>query len=239
MNRAPRCGARHVLRPALLLLGMTAAPLVLPAQGAVRGQVRIIDRPGAPPANLRDVVVFLEGASDAPANRAGLPVLARATVAMKQREFEPHVQIIGVGGSVAYPNQDPYSHNVFSNSSRGAFDLGLYRSGKTRAATFPAAGVYAVYCNIHARMVNYVVAVRTPYVTRVQANGTFVIERVPAGTWTLHVWHERAPEHIEAVHVSADGVAGLALALDGRGYVAKAHHNKFGQPYALTRADRY
>jgi plastocyanin len=220
----------------LLATVVTAAlPTGGMAQGAVRGQVRLIDRPGVGTASLRDVVLYLE--SDRATPRPTW--LDKATVGMRQREFEPHVQIIGVGGSVGYPNQDPFSHNVFSNSALGAFDLGLYRSGKTRAATFNTAGVYAIYCNIHARMVNYVVAVRTPYVTRAQANGSFVLENVPAGTYTLHVWHERATEHVEKLRVPIEGLPSVTLALDARGYTAKVHTNKFGQPYAATRADRY
>ncbi len=208
---------------------------VLHAQGAVRGQIRLIDRPGVSAGSLRDVVLSLE-----PERPTSAPAwLSKVSVGMKQREFEPHVQIVAAGGSVAYPNQDPFSHNVFSNSSLGAFDLGLYRSGKTRAATFTSPGVYAVYCNIHARMVNYVIAVRTPYVTRAQGNGTFAIERVPAGNYTLRVWHERASEHVEVLRVPAEGLASVTLALDARGYTPSAHTNKFGQPYAATRADRY
>jgi plastocyanin len=219
----------------MVTVAMTMTPRQIAAQGAVHGQVRLIDRPGVGAGSLRDVVLYLESDRITPRPAS----LDKATVGMRQREFEPHVQIIGVGGSVGYPNQDPFSHNVFSNSALGAFDLGLYRSGKTRAATFNAAGVYAIYCNIHARMVNYVVAVRTPYVTRAQANGSFVLENVPAGTYTLHVWHERAMEHVEKLRVPPEGLHAVTLALDARGYSAKAHTNKFGQPYAATRADRY
>ncbi|MBY0489222.1 MAG: hypothetical protein K2R93_05230 [Gemmatimonadaceae bacterium] len=230
-----------VRRLARRLLGVLVAGAVLlgpratlRAQGAVRGTVKVLDKSGAPAADLSDAIVFLE--SDNAPRPTGLMT---ASVAMRLREFEPHVQIVAAGGSVAYPNQDPFSHNVFSNSSLGAFDLGLYRTGKTRSATFPRAGVYAIYCNIHARMVNYVVAVKTAHVARASATGAFVLENVPAGSWRLHVWHERAPEHVETVQVPADGVNALAIALDGRGFVAKPHTNKFGQPYATTRADRY
>jgi plastocyanin len=221
---------------AMVALSACAASVTpLHAQGAVRGQVRVVERSGASRADLRDAVIYLE--SDASLPRAAS--LEDASVAMRLREFEPHVQVVAVGGTVSYPNQDPFSHNVFSNSSLGAFDLGLYRTGKSRSATFTRPGVYAIYCNIHARMVNYVIAVRTPHVTRANAAGTFVVDKVPAGTWRLHVWHERAPEHIERVEVPASGLANLVIALDGRGFVAKPHSNKFGQPYATTRADRY
>lgn len=219
---------------AALALSLAFAAREAYAQGTVRGQVKVIDKPGSAAADLTDAVVFLE--SD---NTNRPTALMNASVGMRLREFVPHVQIVAAGGSVAYPNQDPFSHNVFSNSSLGAFDLGLYRTGKTRAATFPRAGVYAIYCNIHARMVNYVVAVKTPYVARVAANGAFALENVPVGSWRLHVWHERAPEHIETVQVGNDGLSNLVIALDGRGFVAKPHTNKFGQPYATTRADRY
>jgi plastocyanin len=218
----------------VLAVAVGAAAPSAQAQGAVRGTVKVVDKAGAPGADLTDAIVFLE--SDNAARPTGL---MNASVAMRLREFEPHVQIVAAGGSVAYPNQDPFSHNVFSNSSLGAFDLGLYRTGKSRAATFPRPGVYAIYCNIHARMVNYVVAVKTAHVARAAANGSFELANVPAGSWRLHVWHERAPEHVETVQVPTDGVSNLAIALDGRGFVAKPHANKFGQPYATTRADRY
>lgn len=223
----------HGVRWALIALAIAVPTGPLTAQGTVRGQVTVLEKGGAA-ADLTDAVVYLES------DHAPRPTtLQSATVGMRLREFEPHVQIVAAGGTVAYPNQDPFSHNVFSNSSLGAFDLGLYRTGKTRAATFPRPGVYAIYCNIHARMVNYVVAVKTPFVTRASSTGAFAIERVPAGTWRLHVWHERAPEYVAVVTVPAEGLGAVAVTLDGRGYVAKPHTNKFGQPYATTRADRY
>ncbi|WP_411279904.1 hypothetical protein [Gemmatimonas sp.] len=219
-----------------LVTGCTV-PARLDAQGAVRGQLRVIETATGSSAILTDAVIYLE----ADGERASAPTsaTAKASVGMRRREFVPRVQTIGIGGAVAFPNQDPYSHNVFSNSALGAFDLGLYRTGKNRAATFPKAGVYAIYCNIHARMVSYVVAVPTPYVSRAQSSGTFTVSGVPAGTWRLHVWHERAPEHVETIRVPAAGLSDIVVALDGRGYVPKPHTNKFGQPYATSRADRY
>ncbi len=223
------CGA------ALWAIGALAPRLA--AQGAVRGQLRVIETPTGAPAVLSDAVIYLE--ADGDRLRGPWPTVAKASVGMRSREFVPRVQTISVGGAVAFPNQDPFSHNVFSNSALGAFDLGLYRTGKSRDATFPKAGVYAIYCNIHARMVSYVVAVTTPYLSRAQSSGAFTVAGVPAGTWRMHVWHERAPEHVETITVPAGGLSDIVVALDGRGFVPKPHTNKFGQPYATSRADRY
>jgi plastocyanin len=226
-----------VLYAAAAVWGLCAAATGLEAQGAVRGQLRVIETTTGTPAILSDAVIYLESTGERP--RGPAATTAKASVGMRLREFVPRVQTIGVGGGVSFPNQDPFSHNVFSNSALGAFDLGLYRTGKSRAATFPKAGVYAIYCNIHARMVSYVIAVPTPYVSRAQSSGAFTLAGVPAGTWRLHVWHERAPEHVETITVPTAGLSDIVVALDGRGYVPKPHTNKFGQPYATSRADRY
>ncbi|HYW49156.1 MAG TPA: hypothetical protein VE861_01050 [Gemmatimonadaceae bacterium] len=145
---------------------------------------------------------------------------------------------MAVGGAVKFPNQDPFSHNVFSNAEIGRFDLGLYRRRDTRSATFRQSGVYAVYCNIHPRMASYVVAVPGPHVTRATPSGTFTLRGVAPGRYVLRVWHERAPELAQTIVVSAS-TPPVALTLDARGYVPGPHLNKFGQPYATTRADRY
>jgi hypothetical protein len=145
---------------------------------------------------------------------------------------------VTVGGAVEFPNQDPFSHNVFSNTELGRFDLGLYRRRDTRSATFPKPGVYAVYCNIHARMASFVVAVPSRHVASVDPTGAFVFRDVAPGTYEIHGWHERASEVSRRINVSASEST-ADIVLDARGYVPGPHLNKFGQPYATTRADRY
>ena len=165
-------------------------------------------------------------------------VSTEATIAMRGREFLPHTAVIRSGGAVRFPNQDPFSHNVFSNSDPVAFDLGLYRRGVTRSATFARPGVYPIYCNIHAKMVSYVVAVPGRHVTFAGADGRFELSDVPVGTYRLHVWHERAARVSAVVTVTPTG-ATQSVTLDARGWISGAHLNKFGAPYTSTRADRY
>jgi plastocyanin len=233
-----RGGWRALAPCAAVAFWLVLAPAVA-AQGSVTGQLAIVEGPGAERSDFRSAVVYLEpeGRTAPP---AAVPEALRATtIAMTQREFVPHVRAIMAGGTVTFPNQDPFSHNVFSNADPAPFDLGLYRRGVSRSATVPRVGVYPVYCNIHSRMTSFVVAVPTPYVTYPGADGRFSIGGVPEGTYLLHAWHERAGNVTREIVVPPNGLAVPRVVLDARAYVPAPHLNKFGLPYTAIRADRY
>jgi plastocyanin len=173
---------------------MALLPTDLPAQAVVSGQIAVVERQGADRTDLRTAVVYLEpsGRQDA---SGGRPTPRDASIAMTSREFVPHVRVILAGGTVAFPNKDPFSHNVFSNAEAGPFDLGLYRRGASRVANFPRAGIYPIYCNIHSRMVSFVIAVPTSLVAMVAADGRFTVADVPPdGTCCTHGTSAPAPE---------------------------------------------
>lgn len=209
------------------------------AQSTVSGSLSLEERQGAERGDIRSAVVYLE-----PREKIipvyDVPAMRSRTIEMRGREFRPHVQIVLAGGSVAFPNDDPFSHNVFSNVELGPFDLGLYRRGTTRAATFARPGVYPIYCNIHSTMVSFVVAVPSPWATQPDASGRFTLRGVPAGRYVVHAWHEHgAREVTKEIVVPESGVESLDLMIDARTYVDAPHLNKFGRPYALIRDDRY
>ncbi|HEY7237521.1 MAG TPA: hypothetical protein VH539_25425 [Gemmatimonadaceae bacterium] len=221
-----------------------AALLFLPrlsvgAQGTVSGVLLLEERTGADRGDIRTAVVYLE-----PRERA-IPVTDVASmrsrvISMHGREFIPHVAIVLAGGTVAFPNEDPFSHNVFSNVELGPFDLGLYRRGATRTATFARPGVYPIYCNIHSMMVTFVVAVPSPWATQPDETGHFTLRGVPAGRYVIHAWHEHgAREVTRDIVVPESGMDALQLTIDARTYVEAPHLNKFGRPYSLIRDDRY
>jgi plastocyanin len=239
LSSEPRRRSRA--RVALALIASTLAALApAHAQGSVTGQIALIERQGAPRGDLGTAVVFLEARGRIIAPASARPSLRETSIAMTGREFVPHVRTILAGGSVSFPNKDPFSHNVFSNAEAGPFDLGLYRRGVSRAVTFARPGIYPVYCNIHSRMVSFVIAVPTPYIATVAPDGRFAIADVPPGSYVLHAWHERAGDEVtRPVEVPPGGLTGERVVLDTRAYVVGPHLNKFGLPYAATRVDRY
>ena len=228
--------AKHEVRSLVALLMLAAGVAgTASAQGAVRGQVSIAERPGEISMDLGSSVIYLQPVVPIKQKKSE----ARTQMAMQGRQFAPRVAVIPAGSTVEFPNQDPFSHNIFSNTSGGAFDLGLYGRGNSKRASFRKPGLYPVFCNIHARMTGFVLAVSTPWYIQPGADGRFSLDHVPAGRYVAHVWHERAPEETREIVVPSGGLNGVDVRLDARGYTFKPHRNKFGQEYTSQGKDRY
>lgn len=211
---------------------MTVGVLSAAAQGApVRGRIVILEKDNKPSTDLGDAVVFLEGLGDpAPATRFDVTISDKA--------FAPHVLVVPVGSTVAFPNHDPFDHNVFSVSEGNSFDLGLYGRGEGKSVTLQHPGLVRVFCNVHPRMVALVLVMGTHHYAQPGADGSFTINGVGPGSYRLHVWHERAPtEVVKEVTVGAAGVSDLVVTLNARGFRWQPHKNKFGKDYP-TNAGR-
>jgi plastocyanin len=222
-----------VRRSVLALVLMAPASF---AQGAVSGQVSLQERAGEQSEDLADVIVWLEPSAGARTRTSP----TTATIQLQGRQFSPRVRVVPEGSKVEFPNADSFSHNVFSKAPDGAFDTGVYPRGRTKDQTFKEAGVFPIYCNIHPRMTGYVVVIKTPYYAQAGEDGRFSISGVPAGSYVLRVWHDRAAEAApRPLVVGASGVALGNVQLDARGYRFVQHKNKFGQEYTSATGDRY
>jgi plastocyanin len=73
-------------------------------------------------------------------------------VAQKDRQFGVRHLKIKVGDAVAFRNDDPFFHNIFSLSSARSFDLGSYPKGESRSVAFDKAGKVDIECAIHPEM---------------------------------------------------------------------------------------
>ena len=205
------------------------------AQGVrVAGHVTILEKHRKPAGDVGDAVVYLEG---------GAPAAARPSafeIATSDKEFVPRVLVVPLGSTVKFPNHDPFDHNVFSVSDPNQFDLGKYGRGDAKGHIFASPGLVRVFCNVHPRMVAFVLVMATRFFTQPAAEGSFAIEAVPPGRYTLHVWHDRTPEVAREVVVGSAGVADLPIELDARGFRWVAHKNKYGEDYPTNAGlERY
>ena len=133
-----------------------------------------------------------------------------------------------------FPNRDQIMHNAFSLSRGNRFDLGLYKSGAAKKHRFENPGLVRIYCNIHPQMSAFVLVVDNPYFVEVERDGTYRIEGVPPGSYTVKAWHEKARGQ-KKVTVGESGARGVNFTLDARRYKKRAHLNKFGKPYKRKR----
>jgi len=194
------------------------------AAGTVTGQVQVFDKGGRPATDLADVAVYVDGARTKAAP-------ARATMAMKRKNFVPRLVVVAVGTTVAFPNEDPILHNVFSVSGENRFDLDLYRTSKVGSWTFQYPGVVRVYCNIHPQMSGVVLVRDNPYFAKTGEDGSFGTPDVPAGKYVLKAWHERGGEAAQEITVTTRGETDVKLTLDAASYKRLPHKNKFGKEY--------
>jgi hypothetical protein len=146
-----------------------------------------------------------------------------------------------VGGKVEFPNRDPFFHNVFSLFDGKRFDLGLYESGTTRFVQFDKAGVSFIFCNIHAQMSAVVIALATPYFGVSDARGEVSIAAVPAGRYSLQVFHSGvAAADLKALSreiTVAPGETTLGSINIAESDVTDGHKNKYGRDYDRPEPD--
>jgi plastocyanin len=153
----------------------------------------------------------------------------------KDKQFIPHLLVVPVGSVVAFPNEDPFFHNVFSLYNGKRFDLGLYETGSARGVRFDREGVSYIFCNIHPEMGAIILALSTPYYA-VSRDGGIAISHVPPGRYTLNVWTEGATAASlsaakRQVTVSEDGASLGEIDLAAAPSPVSHHANKFGESY--------
>ncbi len=125
----------------------------------------------------------------------------------KNLTFVPHVLPALTGTTVDFINSDDVLHNVFSpDNCAEKFNLGSWPKGEKRSYTFNEPGCLAVVlCNVHPEMEGYVVVVETPYYAVTDEEGNYTIKNVPAGNYTLKIWHERLKGEEQTITVPKTG----------------------------------
>ncbi|PKM18229.1 MAG: methylamine utilization protein [Gammaproteobacteria bacterium HGW-Gammaproteobacteria-15] len=162
---------------------LAAAFLLPPGALAAKLEVQVQNSSGQP---MAGAVVFLESA----AASAAVKPAATAQIIQRDTTFIPEVLVIPRGSAVTFPNQDTVRHHVYSFSAIKPFELKLYVGTPTEPVLFEQSGVAALGCNIHDQMIAWVVVLDTPYYSHTNNDGLAVLNDVPAGDYTLRVWHK-------------------------------------------------
>jgi plastocyanin len=162
----------------------------------------------------RRSVVYLD-----PAPRAAFDTREEPRPRLDQRNetFVPHVLAIVAGTTVDFPNSDRTYHNVFSLSKTKTFDLGRYAVGRSKSVRFDRPGIVRVFCDIHSHMSAFILVFAHRYFSVSEPDGSYRLENVPPGTYTVVAWHEAAAlESRRVVVPDAGGEVEVNFALGRR-----------------------
>ncbi|HEX2122980.1 MAG TPA: hypothetical protein VHL59_15210 [Thermoanaerobaculia bacterium] len=214
----------------LLVTGVCALLSSSLDAAVVSGKVTFMTKRGQRPV-VNETLVWLDAAGKAPKRAA-----STFTMTTRSKTFLPHVLAVPAGSTIAFPNEDPIAHNLFSLTPGNSFDLGLYRRGGRKAHTFDTPGVVNIYCNIHPDMSAVVHVMTTPYYAFADANGNYSFD-VPPGKYRVTAWNEQGGGAISEIEVTGEGrVAGATqLTIDGRSFRFVQHTNKHGKAYKAPK----
>jgi plastocyanin len=157
--------------------------LVCAGARAAELHIQIKDHKGKPVADAVVLAVPLD-----PKNALRAKPAADA-VDQVDKQFVPYVKPVFVGATVRFPNSDNIRHQVYSFSPAKKFELPLYGGLNAQPVLFDKPGVVVLGCNIHDWMIGYIYVSETPFFAKTGAGGTAVIPDLPAGDYTVRIWH--------------------------------------------------
>jgi hypothetical protein len=128
-------------------------------------------------------------------------------------DFKPHVQVIAAG-DFEIVNSDPVLHNTHGFYGRiTAFNVALPNQGQRIKKPLRKSGLVRVECDAHGWMLGWVYVASNPYYAVTAKDGTFTLNNVPPGSYTLVGWQEYTGEIELPLTVKAKEVATVTVEL--------------------------
>jgi len=186
---------------------------------AVCGEGEIIPNPVAlgDGGALENVVVFLEEV------KAGKAWPEREYVLDQHKcSFEPYLQVVPNGVELTIRNSDSVLHNVhpfeiIGNARRTLFNLAQPKLDQVNRKTIKTrrGNVVELACDAHSWMAGWLYVLEHPYFDVAGASGTFSIDNIPPGKYTLVAWHPVLGRSEQAVEVGAGEITEANFQFEG------------------------
>ena len=150
---------------------------------------------------LENVVLYISDWSGPAQTSTEVPVFNQ-----KNCMYTPHVLALDAGQTFKVASSDQTTHNIHPLPNPMTGNIPWNQSQPPGAApiekSWKAVEVIPVKCNIHPWMNGWHVVVKGPYATT-DANGTYTINNVPPGSYTVTAWQETYGTQTQKVTVAA------------------------------------
>lgn len=166
---------------------------------------------------LGNVVVWLEGVRTGKA----LPLEKRLELESDHCMLTPRVQAAVIGSAVNVIGHDDFRQHLRflsagDSSARAAVLLGKDEQVIPTELPAKTTGLVIIRDADHAWPRSFLAVFDHPYFAVTQSDGSFRMDSVPPGTYTLVAWHERTGRTEQKVTVGANAAVKVDLALKGK-----------------------
>lgn len=143
--------------------------------------------------------------------------LKKVTLDQKECEYHPHVLAFPAGSTVEILNPDGILHNIHSYSKANTpFNQAQPKFKKSLEVKIAKPEAVEVKCDVHGWMHGWLVATESPYFAVTDNSGGFKLSDVPAGSYTVEVWHEKLGKSSQKVTVKAKEEAKVNFEVAGK-----------------------
>ena len=154
-----------------------------------------------PGGGLKNVVVYVSAGGPEQSGPPAQPV----SVEQKGCRFAPHIVVMQANQEVRVMNEDATTHNIHPLASvNREWNKAQPPGTPPLEEAFAREEFISVKCNIHSWMHSYFVVLKTPYYSVSNENGTFSLENLPPGKYTVTAWHEVYGKQTQEVTVSGN-----------------------------------
>ena len=139
------------------------------------------------------------------------PPAEAVTLDQKGCLYTPHVMGIQAGQELNVSNSDATTHNINpSPANNRDWNVSQAPNSDPIVRRFARAEIMIpVKCNVHPWMKAYMGVVDHPYFAVTGTDGSYSLEGLPPGDYTVEVWHEKLGAQEQKITVSANQAATL------------------------------
>jgi plastocyanin len=119
-------------------------------------------------------------------------------------EYQPHVMGVTTGQQLTFRNSDGLLHNINAQGSTNrSFNISQPQNMDTDRTFSQSEIMIPIRCDVHGWMEAYVGVVDHPYFAVTGDDGSFRLENLPPGDYTIEAWHEEYGVQTAQVTVAA------------------------------------
>ncbi len=163
--------------------------------------------------DLENVVVYVaEGLGDRTFEVPTQPVVVEQKACM----YQPHVLAVRANQPLHVVNDDSTSHNIHPTPANNREWNKAEPPGSSVDETFAREEIaIPVKCNLHPWMHGYIAVFKHPYFAVTGKDGSFDLNSLPPGIYTIKAWHEKLGTSTQTITIGENETKEISFVFKG------------------------